>query len=184
MKRLIVGAALIASSLLTPGASRAVATEPTLSGLAVSCGVSYSPSGVDFCLLTGILLFDYDRVWPHDAPESLRFRVEWSLGAITEPRTRLMTSVNAIAHLYYPGRSGRSVRPYIEGGIGIIYTDFRVEGQGLRFNFNPLLGAGLEFGPAPAPLFLEVRTNHISNGGFDDENRGVNFVQFMLGRYF
>jgi hypothetical protein len=189
----IIGAALIASSLLAPDLSRAAAPEPdashapalepTRAGLAVSCGVSYKPSGVDFCLLTGILLFDYDRVWPHKAPESLRFRVEYSLGAIFEPETRLMTSANMIAQFYYPGRSASRVRPYIGGGIGIIYTDFKVEGQGLKVNFNPLLGAGVEFGPDPA-LFLDVRLHHISNGDLDEENTGVNSVQFMLGRYF
>ena len=190
MKRAIVGAAILVTNLLAPASSRAVATEPTIpleptrAGLAISYGASYSPEGVDFCLLTGILLFDYDRVWSHQAaPESLRFRVEYSLGAITEPVTRLMTSANMIAHLYYPGMNAGRVRPYIEGGIGISYTDFKVEGQGLRFNFNPLLGLGFEFGPDPA-LFMEVRIHHISNGGLDEENTGLNSVQFMLGRYF
>ena len=193
MKRVIVGAALIALNLLTadssraatpkPNASGATALEPTRAGIAFSCGVSYSPSGVDFCLLTGILLFDYDRVWPHNAPESLRFRVEYSLGAIVEPETRLMTSANMIAQFYYPGTSAGRVRPYLGGGIGIIYTDFKVEGQGWKLNFNPLLGAGVEFGPDPA-LFLDVRLHHISNGGLDEENRGVNSVQLLLGHYF
>lgn len=193
MKRFIVVAAFVAAAVLAPcgpralarepGASGAPAYEPTRAGVALSCGVSYSPSGVDFCLLTGILLFDYDRIWPHRAPESLRFRVEYSLGAIAEPVTRLMTSANMIAHFYYPGLSAGKTRPYLEGGIGIIYTDYKVEGQGLRFNFNPLLGVGVEFGPDPA-LFLELRVHHISNAGLDDENRGVNSLQFMLGRYF
>lgn len=194
MKRIIVAATFIALSLLAPAASRAAAPkpdashatalEPTRAGLAVSCGVSYSPSGVDFCLLTGILLFDYDRVWWHRAPESLRFRVEYSLGAIVEPQTRLMTSANMIAQFYYPGTSAGRVRPYFGGGIGIIYTDFKVEGQGLRFNFNPLITAGVEFGPDPGALFLEARINHISNADLDEENTGVNSVQLMLGRYF
>lgn len=183
-RRAILGAALIATSLLAPAASRAASeTEPTRTGVALSCGVSYSPGGVDFCLLTGIALFDYDRVWPHAAPKTLRFRVEYSLGAIVEPRLRLMTSANMIAHFYYPGTSSGRVRPYIEGGIGIIYTDYKVEGQGLRFNFNPLLGAGVEFGPDPA-LFVEARVHHISNAGLDEENTGVNSAQLMFGRYF
>jgi lipid A 3-O-deacylase len=179
----IVSAALIALSLFVPVSSEAFPMEPTRAGVAFSCGISYSPSGENFCLLTGILLFDYDRVWSHEAPESLRFRVEYSLGAITEPVTRLMTSANMIAHLYYPGMSAGRVRPYIEGGIGIIYTDYTIEGQGWRFNFNPLLGVGFEFGPDPA-LFLELRIHHISNAGLDDENTGVNSVLLMLGRYF
>ncbi len=193
MKQVIVSAAFIAVGLLLPDAPRAAAPEPppprtttlepTRAGAALSCGVSYDPSGVDFCLLTGILLFDYDRVWPHDAPATLRFRVEYSLGAISKPQTRLMTSLNMIAHLYYPVLSAARVRPYLGGGIGLIYTDFKVEGQGWRFNFNPLLGLGFEFGPDPA-FFLEMRIHHISNGGLDEENQGVNSVQLMLGRWF
>jgi len=183
LKRICLAAALVAVNLPAPGASGATPLEPTRAGAAASCGASYTPAGVDFCLLTGILLFDYDRVWPHRAPESLRFRVEYSLGATLEPQTRLMTSANMIAQFYYPGTSAGGVRPYLGGGIGIIYTDFKVEGQGLRFNFNPLITAGVEFGPDPA-WFTEARLHHVSNGGLDDENVGVNSVQFMLGRYF
>jgi hypothetical protein len=172
-----------AAAAQDPAAVHSAALEPTRAGVAASCGASYKPLGVDFCLLTGILLYDYDRVWPHAAPESLRFRVEYSLGAIVEPQTRLMTSANMIAQFYYPGTSAGGVRPYLGGGIGIIYTDFKVEGQGLRFNFNPLITAGVEFGPDPA-WFTEARLHHVSNGGLDDENVGVNSVQFMLGRYF
>ena len=186
MKRTLLAAALAAAAALAPAGSRAaapVALEPTRAGVAISCGDSYSPEGVKFCLATGILLFDYDRVWRHRAPESLRFRVEYSLGAIVEPQTRLMTSANMIAQLYYPGLTAGRVRPYIGGGIGIIYTDFKVEGQGLKVNFNPLITAGVEFGPDPA-WFIEARLHHISNGGLDEENRGVNSLMLMLGRYF
>lgn len=193
MKRLVPVAAFLVASAFAPVAPRAatpepdaspaIALEPTRAGLAASCGISYDPWGSDFCLLTGILLFDYDRIWPHEAPESLRFKVEYSLGAITKPETRLMTSLNMIAHLYYPGTSTGRVRPYVEGGIGVIYADYKVEGQGLKINFNPLLGLGFEFGPDPA-LFFEFRVHHVSNGGLDEKNRGVNSVQLMLGRYF
>jgi hypothetical protein len=183
MKRLLAGVALAAACALAPATAPAAETVPTRAGLAVSCGASYDPLGVGFCLLTGILLLDYDRVWWHEAPETLRFRVEGSLGAITGPETRLMASANMIAHFYYPGTSAGEVRPYLEGGIGVIYTDYQVEGQGLKLNFNPLLVLGLEFGPDPA-LFVEMRIHHISNGGLDEENTGVNSVQLMLGRYF
>jgi len=145
--RFVGGAALIAASLLAPDASRAdtpepdtaraIALEPTRTGIAFSCGVSYKPSGVDFCLLTGILLFDYDRVWPHDAPESLRFRVEYSLGAIIEPRTRLMTSANMIAQFYYPGTSAGRLRPYLGGGYWRHLHRLQGRGTGTAFQFQP-----------------------------------------------
>ena len=72
-----------------------------------------------------------------------------------------------------------------EGGIGVIYTDFQVEGQGLRFNFNPQLGIGAEFPrESKKPYFAALRLHHISNAGLDDENRGINSVVFMVGRFF
>ena len=77
------------------------------------------------------------------------------------------------------------LRPYLEGGIGVIYTDFQVEGQGSRFNFNPQIGIGTEFktdsGP---PFFATIRLSHISNAGLNDENRGVNSFLLMIGRFF
>ena len=193
MRRFILVAAFVAAGALAPAdapaaapepaAASRVALEPTRAGVAASCGTSYKPEGVGFCLLTGILLVDYDRVWPHAAPESLRFRVEYSLGAIVEPQTRLMTSANMIAQFYYPGTSYERVRPYLGGGIGIIYTDYQVEGQGLKVNFNPPITAGFGVGAEPA-WFIETRVNHISNADLDDENTGVNSLQFMIGRYF
>jgi hypothetical protein len=189
-RSIIASAAAIGALLLAPVSAGALSwrstapLEPTRTGLALSNGVSYSPHGVDFCLLTGVALFDYDRVWKHRAPESLRFRVEYSLGAIVAPRVRLMTSANMIAQFYYPGTSHARIRPYLGGGIGLIYTDYKVEGQGLKFNFNPLITAGAEFGPEPGALFLEMRLHHVSNGGLDEQNTGVNSLQLMLGRYF
>ena len=109
--------------------------------------------------------------------------MEYSLGAIVEPQTRLMTSANMIAQFYYPGMSAEPRASVHRRGDRHHLHRLQGRGAGLKFNFNPLLGAGLEFGPDPA-LFLDVRLHHISNGGLDEENTGVNSVQVMLGRYF
>ena len=81
--------------------------------------------------------------------------------------------------------SSDRLMPYLEGGIGVVYTDFQVKGQGSRINFNPQIGLGTEFevdsGP---PFFGAVRLSHISNAGLHDDNRGVNSVILMIGRYF
>jgi hypothetical protein len=55
----------------------------------------------------------------------------------------------------------------------------------LRWNFNPQAGIGTEFtvGSGP-PYFAAVRASHISNAGLDDDNRGVNGVILLIGRYF
>lgn len=88
--------------------------------------------------------------------------------------------------LYYlEGFSYKSFRPYIEGGIGVIYTDFKVDGQGLRFNFNPQMGIGTEFKVgSDTTFFTALRLHHISNGGLNHENTGISSVTVSLGRFF
>jgi len=155
-------------------------------GLGAVIGNTYDPTdNIDFYLLSGCVLFDYERIWRHRAPEALRFKVEYCIGAAREKGARFMTSLNIFA-LYYPDLfKGNGARPYVEGGIGIIYTDFRVKGQGLRINFNPQMGIGMEFGKEPREAyFLGFRLHHISNGDLYKDNRGVNSVLLMLGRYF
>ena len=126
------------------------------------------------------------------APEQLRFKVEGNAGTAIAPEIRAMISIEMLALYYLDFLSGLTLTPYVEGGIGLIYTDFQVrdpdppyESQGSRFNFNPVVGIGLEFKPdTGAPFFGTVRLSHISNGGLHDENRGVNSVVLMVGRFF
>ena len=76
-------------------------------------------------------------------------------------------------------------KPYIEGGINAIYTDWRVDGQGSNVNFNPQAGVGMEFFLGSGPPFLAaLRLHHISNADLDDDNRSVNSVVFVFGRFF
>ncbi len=157
-------------------------------GMSLAYGNTYSPTGdIDFLLLTGVALFDYDRVWPHRAPKALRFKVEGAAGATvkSEFRGRFIASISGFALYYLDRLTGKGLRPYLEGGVGVIYTDFQVEGQGLRFNFNPQLGIGTEFpSGSKTPYFASLRLHHISNAGLDDENKGINSVVFTLGRFF
>lgn len=155
-------------------------------GLALTLGHAYDPTNINFYMLTGVGLFDYEKIWHNKAPEPLRFKVEYSVGmASKEKKNYLMTSANIFA-LYYLDKLGYDdFIPYIEGGIGIIYTGFQVEGQGLKVNFNPQMGIGAEFKTESRDIyFLSFRLHHLSNAHLDDENRGVNSVVLMFGRYF
>jgi hypothetical protein len=172
------------------GPVRALAAdEPvaTRHALAVDFGKSYSPSNDrDFLLLSAAALFDYDRVWPHRAPEALRFKVEGSAGLSAAPRVRAVVSGNVLALYYLDGWATSGWRPYAEAGIGLIYTDFQEEGQGLRINFNPQAGLGVEFGgenEAP-PWFAAIRLHHLSNGELHRDNRGVNSLLVRIGKFF
>ena len=159
---------------------------PTRYGLAAVLGKTFDPvNDIYFTQLSGFIMWDYDKIWHHWAPEPLRFKVEGTAGLTVSPKTRAMASVGMMALYYLEFISSDRLVPYLEGGIGVVYTDFQVEGQGSRFNFNPQIGIGVEFerdfGP---PVFGAVRLSHISNAGLDHDNRGVNSLVLMIGRFF
>jgi len=160
--------------------------QPTRYGMAVTGGNTYDPENdMTFVLLSGFVLFDYETVWHHKAPDPLRFKVEFNAGLTTRPDARAIVSSGIFALYYLKGISSDALKPYIEGGIGAIYTDFQVKGQGLRFNFNPQMGIGAEFKTSPdVTLFSALRLHHISNGGLHHDNRGINSVVLVLGRFF
>lgn len=155
--------------------------------MAATIGRSYDPSGdIEFFMLTGVALYDYDRIWPHKAPDPLRFKVELTAGLTTIDSDEYFTASIGVLALYFLDRfSSDRYRQYAEAGIGLIYTGFRVEGQGLNINFNPQLGLGIEIiNHSKRSYFVNIRLHHLSNAGIDENNRGVNSVMLMLGMYF
>jgi len=178
-----------ADALPDSESARVETPEPSLPdqyGMSVEYGYTYDPSQqLTFLLARVFAIYDYGTVWRIDRPKALRFKVEGALGSTLTPENDLIASANMLA-LYYPGKlTGASLRPYLEAGIGIIYTQFRVPGQGLHVNFNPLLGVGCELPQANGKHpFAAIRLHHLSNAEIDHDNRGVNSVELQIGRYF
>ena len=85
-------------------------------------------------------------------PESLKFRFEANLGAADLSEKRLLASFNFYALYYLEGIAVGRFRPYIEGGAGIIYSDFQLEGQGLALEFQPPGGYRRPMARDPAPM--------------------------------
>lgn len=165
--------------------------EETRYGLATVAQIAYDPSDeIDgFVMLNGFALIDYDRLMPHPAPDELFLKLEWNIGVANIPSNpaeqELIASVNMLAFYYPEGFNFRHIRPYGEAGIGIIYSGFRVEGQGLHVNFNPQFGLGIEVDTGDgSAIVLAARFHHISNGGTYKDNRGVNSAGIMLGYIF
>ena len=184
--------AIVIFLIISGGSRIALAEEgstdeiPARYGLVGVLGKTFDPvTDIYFVQLSGFVMWDYDRVWRHWAPDPLRFKVEGNAGATTSPEIRAMISVGMMALYYLDFFPTSRLLPYLEGGIGVMYTDFQVEGQGSRLNFNPQIGIGMEFKvDSGAPFFGTVRLSHISNAGLHSENRGVNFVVLMIGRFF
>jgi len=180
----VTGTAAVAGA---PEGSAKETPLPNQYGVSAEYGYTYDPQAdLSFLLARVFAIYDYGTVWHSDRPKSLRFKVEGAAGSTLTPSADLIVSVNMLA-LYYPAKiSSKSLlRPYLEAGIGAIYTQFRVKGQGLHFNFNPLLGIGCELpqkdGKNP---FMALRLHHLSNAELNHENRGVNSVVLQVGRYF
>jgi hypothetical protein len=169
-----------------PASDGAARPAPDRYGIAASQGYGYdTPNNLQYMLVTGVAVFDYGKVWHHSAPDGLRFKVEVSAGSTIAPNDRFMASANVFALYYLKPLSVGSFRPYIEGGVGGIYTDFKEPGQGSWFNFNPQAGLGADFSLGPGlSFFTAIRAHHVSNAGLADENRGINSLIFLLGRYF
>ncbi len=155
-------------------------------GLGLGYGLGYDPGDAeDFVLVTGFMLFDYEDVWLHAAPEPLRFKVEAGLGGTTGDSSRLTASIGGLALYYLDGLGGSLFRPYGEAGVGVIYTEHKVAGQGTRLNFNPQIGIGVEFpGHDQSRIWASLRLHHLSNAGLHKDNRGVNSLLLMVGWYF
>ncbi|MBN2207727.1 MAG: acyloxyacyl hydrolase [Candidatus Coatesbacteria bacterium] len=159
---------------------------PERYGLGVLYGNTHRPNDeIRFALLSGFAQFTHDAIWPYSAPDALHFKAECSAGATTAPWTRCIASAGLILQYYLVDLGDGRVRPYIEGGCHIIYGDFQVPGQGLRFNFNPQGGIGAEFDIAKGQTFyLAFRLQHISNASLYPQNAGIDSASVTLGRLF
>ena len=149
-------------------------------------GNSYSPGNeIRFAQLGLSAEWDYDQIWAHRAPENLRFKVEGAAGLAATPHGRTIISANMLAVYPLEALTCRGLRPFVEAGIGLIYTDYQVKDQGLRINFNPLLGIGGEFSSLNGQRwFVTVRLHHVSNGELHRDNHGINSIVLQIGRYF
>ena len=155
---------------------------PHETALAFYAGSAYDWSDLNFCMASWQALFDYEALWPHKAPEELGIRFEGSAGVATGTEfsgARLITSGNFLAVWEFCMPKGARVVPYVEAGVGVIYTDFQREGQGSRINFNPVAGVGLRWGST----FIVLRAHHLSNGGLHEDNRGINSIVLGFGMY-
>ena len=155
-------------------------------GLSAAIGNTYNPvNDIGFLLLNGFVLFDRERLCGYRIPECLRLKVEGNIGSTITPYKKIMASTNLLVLIYFTESSLKTFRPYVEGGIGAIYTDFQVEGEGLRFNFEPLFGIGTEIKTASGAVYLiSSRIQHFSNGSLNRNNVGVDSLCLLFGKIF
>lgn len=161
-------------------------TSPEQTGIAAIIGSTYDPApNFSFSQISLMALYDYEQIMPHPAPDPLRFKLEGSLGLTDHQGKRFIGSVNFFAHYTLERFETAIFRPYVEAGAGLVYGDFQVKNQGLRINFNPQAGIGSEMTTRTGQRYYgAIRAYHISNGGLNKDNRGLNGVIVQLGILF
>jgi len=188
LKSVILCLLLICAMCVHVYAEESPVYEDTKYGISGVFGYTYDPADQTyFTQASFCALFDYDRIWHHRAPEALRFKTEVSAGAsfLENGDVRFITNANIFALYYIGSQSHEKIKPYVEAGIGLIYTDYRVDEQAYRLNFNPQAGVGLEYTRKSGHTnFMAFRLHHLSNGGLSNNNRGQNSIVLMFGQYF
>ncbi len=78
--------------------------------------------------------------------------------------------------------SGRKVAPFIEAGVGMLFTRTQVPPGTSTTNFTPQVGFGLHvFTREKRAVTFTGKYVHISNAGLSTPNQGINTMQFTLG---
>lgn len=160
--------------------------EPERKALTVELASSYTPN-LDISSVLGSVaaIYDHGYLWDRVRSGNTALKLEAVAGSMFRPYIRTVASVNMMS-LYYPQfLLQKGSRTYLEAGIGAIFTDYRVEKQPYRFNFNPQLGIGTELHAQDGGnYFFAVRLHHISNGSTNKDNQGINSLVLQLGRFF
>ncbi|MBN1592163.1 MAG: acyloxyacyl hydrolase [Candidatus Coatesbacteria bacterium] len=177
------GSTGLADALVEDEDTEGVVEQFGLGGMFVN---TYKPNNdIQAIQMTAFAQVRPDRIWPEFPLKPLRFKVGCRAGITVHPNRRALVSGGLIL-LYYLGDFGPChVRPYVEGGCHVIYTDFQVDDQGLRVNFNPQLALGVQFDVASEQsYFITFGLHHISNARMDTDNAGINSMAISIGRLF
>ena len=119
------------------------------------------------------------------APEYIRLRTEATLAKVSKPIDGVYFSMAIMAVRYLNKTPESTWRPYIEGGIGLAYASYKVEGQAYNVNFNPQFGIGIDYKTSAGNIwFGGARLSHFSNGSTNSDNTGINSINLSIGRYF
>lgn len=74
------------------------------------------------------------------------------------------------------------IAPYIEGGVGMIYTTQHTHEQGTQYNFIPQAGVGLQWLLTKHwALTGGYRFRHLSNAAISDSNQGIDHHFGLMG---
>lgn len=73
-------------------------------------------------------------------------------------------------------------RPYVEGGVGVVYNGLDTPTFAPGFNFRSHAGLGVSFSLGRGvELMVGTRLSHVSNAGLNSRNVGLTFFEALIG---
>jgi len=106
--------------------------------------------------------------------------VEPFISAIFEPEKNVEAGANVLLNYVLPLTP--LFKPYLKGGVGVLYMSQHTGEQGSQCNFLPQAGMGFRYFFNKHKAFdFECRYRHLSNCGIKYPNKGINSLMFLAG---
>ena len=106
--------------------------------------------------------------------------VEPLINVVINPDTNAEVGCSFL--LKYTDHVSSRIAPYLEFGLGMVYTTQHTHEQGTQYNFLTHLGLGLQvFLNKDFALTAGYRYRHMSNACIDDRNRGIDHHFGLVG---
>jgi lipid A 3-O-deacylase len=119
----------------------------------------------------------------HSFGKSWQGRLEAFIGMTQIPEARAALGLTPIAVYDLKGLS--CPHWFLEGGVGLFYTDVRVPGFGSNWVFSPQLGFGRSFEiDSKQAIQIKLRYHHLSNAYLNPNNTSIDSLLFMVGMDF
>ncbi len=139
----------------------------------------------DYEVIPLLLQFGFDI---DPLAKKLHIDTKGTFEGVIEPFVNLVTNPDANAEagcsllLKYSHNITSRIAPYIEAGVGIIYTTQHTHEQGTQYNFIPQAGIGLQFLLTKQwALTGGYRFRHLSNAAISDSNQGIDHHFGLVG---
>ncbi|MBU0515754.1 MAG: acyloxyacyl hydrolase [Proteobacteria bacterium] len=164
-----------------PGVAPARKVSPWSAGFLASYGRTMG-HGDSFNVATGRFFVGYRFYTDPESRVSLTLRIEFLGSGYSDTQTGAEFGI--IPELRLKFWTG-TVSPFIGLGIGPTNNDVDTRNFAPGINFRSHIGGGVDIALVPdVALSLGVRLNHVSNGGIEQRNQGITFMEALVGLIF